>query len=323
MSKQFDWLNPVKEYARDYVLENTGLKFLALLVTAVLWLSVASRPVSEITMYNVPIEFKNIPDSPPLTVSKYDAPSLTARVYIRGPRDVLDTLRLGDLTAYADLYNVEPGVRVITLQVDSVRLPASLVARVVEPRSIRVTVEPMVEREVPVLPRLDGEPASGFEVVSKNIAPSTVRITGAASQVQDIKEVSTETVSLTGRTSTFSEWVTVDIGNPNVNLKDEASRKVMLTVNIGESRRERVIDRVPIIVDGAPAGRKADPLHVSVTVSGPVSAIDAITLEDITVSVDASEAGRIRRLTPVVTLSPAYSDKVLVRSVEPKTVSVR
>jgi YbbR domain-containing protein len=321
MSKRFDWLNPVKEYARDYVLENTGLKFLALLVTAVLWLSVASRPVSEITMYNVPIEFKNIPESPPLAVSKYDAPSLTARVYIRGPRDVLDTLRLGDLTAYADLENVAPGVRVITLQVDSSRLPASLVARVIEPRSIRVTVEPMVEREVPVLPRLDGEPPPRFEIISKNISPSTVRIIGAASQVQDIKEVTTETVSLTDKTAPFSEWVTVDIGNPSVNLKDESSRKVMLTVNIGEAREERVIDRVPIRVDGAVGSLRSDPMYARVTVSGPVSAIEAIRPEEISVSVDASAASR--GLTPVVTLSPAYSDRVVVRSVEPKTVSVR
>jgi YbbR domain-containing protein len=120
MNKRFHWLDTVKDYGRDYMLENTGLKFLALLITGVLWLSVASRPISEITMYNIPIEFK-VPESPPLTVSKYDAPSLM-RVTLRGPRDVLDTLRLSDLTAFADLHQVEPGVRVVTLQVDQSRL---------------------------------------------------------------------------------------------------------------------------------------------------------------------------------------------------------
>ena len=49
-----DWMNGylkgLKEYARDYVLENTSLKVLALLITGVLWLSVASRPVSQVAI---------------------------------------------------------------------------------------------------------------------------------------------------------------------------------------------------------------------------------------------------------------------------------
>ncbi|HXI93899.1 MAG TPA: hypothetical protein VNO24_28265, partial [Blastocatellia bacterium] len=82
-----DYLKGLKEYARDYVLENTGLKVLALLITGVLWLSVASRPVSQITL-SVPIESPNLVDSPNLIVSKYDPK--TARVDLEGSRDVLD-----------------------------------------------------------------------------------------------------------------------------------------------------------------------------------------------------------------------------------------
>jgi YbbR domain-containing protein len=321
MNKRLHWLDTVKEYGRDYVLENTGLKFLALLITGVLWLSVASRPVSEITMYNIPIEFKNIPESPEqLTVSKYDATSLTARVFLRGPRDVLDTLRLSDLTAFADLQQVEPGVRVVTLQVDQSRLPASLLARVVEPRSIRVTVERMVEREVPVRPRFDGDPPPGYEVLSRNIEPSAVRIVGAESQVRDINEVSTETVRLADRTSVFSDWVAVDLGNPNVNFKNEKSRKVMLTLNIGEVRKERIIDRIPIRVEGAV---RPDAGVARVTIFGASSAVDAITPEDIIVSADYSVAGRAREVAPVVTISQTYADRVSVRSVLPRSVRVR
>jgi hypothetical protein len=42
-----DYLKALKEYARPRA-ENTGLKVLALLITAVLWLSIASRPVSQV-----------------------------------------------------------------------------------------------------------------------------------------------------------------------------------------------------------------------------------------------------------------------------------
>src|SRR2546421_3757711 len=91
MGKMLQYQVALKEYAKDYILENTGLKVLALLITGVLWLSVASRPVSQVTLKDVPIEFHNLPDSSNLIVSKYD--TLSARVYVEGPRDVVDSLQ--------------------------------------------------------------------------------------------------------------------------------------------------------------------------------------------------------------------------------------
>ena len=151
-----DYLKGLKEYARDYVLENTGLKVLALLITGVLWLSVASRPVSQVAL-NGAIEF-SLPQSPDLTVTKYD--TLTARVYLEGPRESLDALRSGQLSVTADMSAVEPGFRVIPLKVEPNRngLPANVKVTDIEPRTIRVTIERVSEREVPITPRWEGEP---------------------------------------------------------------------------------------------------------------------------------------------------------------------
>src|SRR5215468_4537534 len=128
----------LKEYARDYILENTGLKVLALFITAVLWLSVAAR-FSQTTFNPVPIEFSNL--SPELTLSKYDI--VSTKVFLRGPKDVIDSLRSSDLAVVADLQNVEPGVRVIPLKLDAQRLPPSIDGQNIdiEPRSIRVTID--------------------------------------------------------------------------------------------------------------------------------------------------------------------------------------
>src|SRR5215213_5661014 len=104
MDRLVEYLNRIKDYAKEYALENTGLKVLALLITAVLWWSVASRPVSQVAVHNVPIEFHNLPESLVITLSN-ETP-LAARVNLRGPRDVLDTLRSGDLGVIADLSGV-------------------------------------------------------------------------------------------------------------------------------------------------------------------------------------------------------------------------
>lgn len=314
-----DYLKELKEYARDYVLENSRLKVLALLITGVLWLSVASRPVSQVAL-NGAIEF-SLPESPALTVSKYD--TLTARVYLEGPREALDTLRAGQLTVTADMSAVEPGVRVILLKVEPNRngLPTNVRVTEIEPRTIRVTVERMIEREVTITPRWEGDPPPGSEVIDWQITPPNVKIAGAESQMREITGVSTETVRLTDKTGTFSEQVAIDIGSPNLNLSEDSPRKVMLTVNVAEVRKERVIDDVPVALFGAPARAHAIPRFVKVTVYGARSILAGMTVADVSVGVEYQ--GLTRTFTPRVTLSPGFADRVEVRSVEPKTVRVR
>lgn len=313
------YLAVLKDYARDYFLENTGLKFLALLITAVLWLSVASRPMSQITLRDVPIEFPNLSDNLALTISNDD--SLAARVYLSGPRDVLDTLRAGDLVAYADLQGVEPGIRVIPLKLDEGRLPSSVKVQRIDPRDIRVTVEPMTEKDVPVAPRFEGQLPEGFEKLGTTITPSMVRIAGVASAVSKISEISTETVSLAGKTEPFSREVKLDLDSPNVTLSNK--RDVMLTVNIGEMQKDRVIDRIPVTVTGSTQLQPV-PRFVKVALKGGRSAIDSITPADITVKVEFhAGTGKTNDYTPVVTLSPSFADRIIVQSVEPKTIRLR
>lgn len=316
MSRAVNWRDPLKRFASDYILENTGLKILALLITAMLWLSVASRPVTEVTFSNVPIDIRIPEASPDLIVSKSD--TLTARVVLSGPRDVLDTLGLGDLAVVADMADVEPGVRVIQLQVDRTRLPASVQERAIEPRNIRVTLERVIEREVPIKPRFEGEPPPEF-VVRWEMSPTVVRIKGQASQVRAIEDVSTETFSLTGKIGEFNEEVAIDIGAPNVNVSEGQPDRVQLRVFIEEVRRERTIARVPVSLIGAPPRARVDPRFVSVKLAGPRSSVESLTAADLDVRVAYGGGGEA---TPVASVL-RDADRVSVLAVEPAVVRIR
>ncbi len=312
-------LNALKEYARDYVLENTGLKVLALFMTAVLWLSVASR-WSQMTLNPVPIEFVN--QSPELSLSKYD--TLSAKVYLRGPKDVVDTLRSSELAVIADLQNVEPGVRVIPLKVDSDRLPPSIDAQNIEisPRSVRVTLERLVEAELVVQPRFEGEVPQGYEIYSWNITPASIKVTAAASHIKDISNVLTETVNLAGKTAPFSELVAVDTGSQFVSTTED-SPKVMLTVNIGETRKERVFDKLPVNLINAPVNAQPTARFIKVTVTGAKQIIEALTPDELDVVADyASRDVKTGEVKPEVRFLTG-SDKLAVKLLEPGSIKIK
>jgi YbbR domain-containing protein len=312
------WLGILYDYAKDYVLENTGLKILALLITAVLWLSVASRPVTEVTLHGVQIELARVP--PGLIPSKFD--TLLASVTLKGPRDVLDTLHAGDITLIADLGGVEPGVRVIPVRLDRNRLPVNVEEASIDPYSVRVTIERQVTKEVLVKPRFDGDPAHGYTLLNWDVFPPKIQVVGAATQVRDIAEVSTETVSLSGRTGPFREEVAIDIGSTSINIEGDNNRKVLLTVNIGEVGKERVIDKVPVSVVGSSTAR-ATPGFVNVKVVGPAASVDLLTASDLSVTVEyrRGAAGEIEAKPDVRLVNDPGNIKIV--SVSPESIRLK
>jgi YbbR domain-containing protein len=323
MDKLLHYLNVFKVYARDYILENTGLKVLALLITAVMWLSVASRPVSQIAFPEINIEFDNLSESPRLTIS--DSNALVARVFFEGPRDVVDSLRPSEVHVIADMAGAAPGVRVVPLKVDTNLLPANVRVREIEPINVRVTVEPVIVKEVPVKARTEGVPPPGYTVLDSNISPETVRIAGAESEVNKTNEVLTETVSLAGRAEPFSMQVAIDLNSGKLAIADEGDRKVMVTVVIGEVRKERQFSQIPVIITGpAPPGARAYPENVTVTLFGPRSIIDSLKPENLVVSVQYEPGGgATHKYVPNVLLPAVQSDSVQVTSIEPREVRVR
>jgi YbbR domain-containing protein len=306
----------LKEFARDYLLENTALKILALLITVVLWLSVASQPVA--TISNVPIIF-NLRESPDLVVSKSD--TMSARVLLRGPREVLDNLSPNDLTVVADLAGVEAGVRMIPLHVDRSRLPSSVQARGVEPRAISATIERVVRREVGIEPRFQGEVPPGYEV-KWEVTPSRIKIRGLADQIGGINQVATETINVRGKIGQFAEQVGVDIGVPNVGVAEDEPDRVQVKYSIQELPAERTIERVPVALAGAAPTARVSPRFVRVTVSGPRSLVEALKPEDITVSVQFhEEIFRPIDVAPSVGLA-RDTDRLTIRSVNPPKLRV-
>ncbi len=319
MDRMLYGMQALREYTKDYILQNTGLKILALLITSVLWLSVASR-LSQVTLNPVPIEFSN--PSPDLTISKYD--TLSAKVFLRGPKDLIDSLRSSDLAVVADLQDIEPGVRVIPLKVDVKRLPPGIDEQSVEiePRSIRLTIERVVEVELLVTPRIEGEVPQGYEIYHVVSRPEKVNVNAPASHIKDVVNVSTESVNVAGKTETFTQQVAIDTGSPNVSTSVE-SQKVMLTIVIGEARKERLIDKIPVTFINVPRDVQPLPKFARVVVSGPPSVLDLLTPAEVEVVADYATLTEQSRDLKLVVRFPNHTDILTLRSVEPTAIRVK
>jgi YbbR domain-containing protein len=136
-----------------------GLKFVALVLASLLWLTVAGEHVVE-RVLRVPVEFRNLPSH----LQVVGDPPDSVEVRLRGSSALLSRLQPGDVVAMADLQQARPGSRLFPIRNEEVRAPYGVEVAQVLPGTLGIELEKSATRTVPVVAQLDGEPAPGFVI---------------------------------------------------------------------------------------------------------------------------------------------------------------
>lgn len=120
-------------FFRRWVLNNWGLKLVALGLSFLLWTTYTTEPYGEVG-YRVPLEFRNIPSG--LEISG-DVPT-EVHVRVRGRSALLRRLAVGDFSLSVDLHDAEPGVTFIRFTPADVSAPFGVAVVRISPSQIRV-----------------------------------------------------------------------------------------------------------------------------------------------------------------------------------------
>lgn len=290
-----------------------GLKVLSIALAGAIWLTVGDQRAVERTM-RVPLEYHNLPTRLELMASPPD----TVEVRLRGPSGSIGRLQPGEVVAVLDLTAARPGTRLFHLLTDEVRVPYGVSVAQVAPSAVPLTFEPSLGRTVPVVPVVDGEPASGYRVGRIQSLPEQVTIVGPTSHVVGIASATTEPISVAGAAGNVTDRVTVGVTNELVRLDPPQSAQV--TVEILPVAEDKRLGSVPIEPRGLPRGRSAnvEPALCAVVLRGAPARLAPLTT--VTGFVDVSGVAPGRYTLPVKTDPVA---DVQVASIEPATVTVR
>src|SRR4026209_369178 len=140
---------------RRIFLEDWSLKLLSLAIAIVLWLLVTGQNEPVTAHVNVQL---NLIRPPSLEIS--NDPPRTVDVMLTGSRNKLDDLTALDLVATVDLSDQHPGERVLRLADKAViSLPQGVKVDGYQPSAIPIRLEPIVDRQVAIEPKLEGRPA--------------------------------------------------------------------------------------------------------------------------------------------------------------------
>jgi len=100
-----------------------------------------------------------------------------------------------------------------------------------------MTFEPSATKAVPILPEVEGDPAEGFEIVTRSAEPAIVDVIGPQSAVATVMAAITEPVSVAGASATIVKTVSVGVADPSVRLKSIDLVRVTVTIRPARARR--------------------------------------------------------------------------------------
>ena len=226
-----------------FVTEHFWLKVSALVLAALMWTVVTSqrRERTFERTFDIPITLVGVPRDLVITNTIDD----TVNVRLRGPLSVLRSLTSQNLEATLDLSTARAGRYDVFIRPQALTVPQEIEVVSIDPAKLAFRFEPRRQKIVPIRAFLVGAPPAGFAVASESSVPKEALITGPASLIRDVSEVTTERVIVTGRTSTFRSPVALVSDHPLVRLVEPTNTQV--TVEI-------VAETPPSDPDSAPPG---------------------------------------------------------------------
>jgi len=209
----------------SFINENWKMKALALGCALLLWFYVMGERRLELA-YSVPIELKNVPQGMVVT---NDLPK-NIDIRLSGPRALLSDLTQKDVRISIDLVGLKPGVTTFSRLDDHLRLPGGIQVTRISPAFVDVKLEQIIDKVVPLRPRLVGQLPVGFRLVALEIEPERVVVQGAAGEIAGVNEVITERIDLETIKGSSELIVLFDYRGKYSQIKDVKNAKIRLQI---------------------------------------------------------------------------------------------
>ncbi len=266
----------------DAIRHDLGLKIAALVLALFLWFNVVGRMQIE-SVVSLPLKYTNMPQG--MTFAK-EVP-MEAKARIRG-RGRFIKWKLKDVYFAIDLSPAGSGMVTHVVSPSEVVIPPGKeveILEVIEPKAIRVELDRLVTRKIPVKAVVEGELNSDKILVGKpHCDPPVVIVAGANKLIGRLKYVQTELVNINQIAKKKQVTARVDLSHLAFVTSDP--EEVIVTARI-EEKKELGIPSVPLkgLVSGSTRA-KLTPDSLDIVISGAASQVDSLEPQDIAILID-------------------------------------
>lgn len=224
----------------DKTIENWPAKIVCLTLALLLFLFYRMSTLEE-RFFSIPLEIEN--NGTMVPASLYPR---MIKISLRGEMDSIYPIQENDVGVFVDLATitkegeyrlpVQTRLRGTALGIDPLEVT-------VDPSQITMRVEHRLVKKAAVTPSFRGYPEAGFEFNGYTVRPSVLEIDGPRSAIENISELLTEPVDLTGVNESFDGMVSVL--NKNMLVSVSGDGKVNYKVTISKTTLIKNFEEIP------------------------------------------------------------------------------
>ena len=257
-------------------MKNLGLKFLSLSIAILLYLFVHSQTNSTVIALVVPVELKNMPAEKMILL-----PALRqAQVSIKGPSFLVREVAISSPAFHIKLPD-EVGQRYeVSLTGSDLALPPSIEVVSIEPPTMELIFDTVVEKELPVeVPRI-GRLNGNVRLVDMEIVPETVVVRGPATELEGVHSIRSRPVDM----RTIVQSKQLDLSLRGIGQYSKAmAESVSVAVNVVSVSLEKEFIDEPVEVRVSNGySYEVIPKFVKVEVTGPRKLVNRLETDKVT-----------------------------------------
>jgi YbbR domain-containing protein len=268
--------------AKYKLLDNLGLKIMSLLIAIAIWLFVIVEKQPEVG-FIVPLNFSDIPQS--MALIKRGPQDIEIRV--KGPESLISNLTSRQFEVNIDLSHTQVGETTFFLSPDNINAPRGIRVVRLLPSQVKATLEPIVERVIPIEPVVLGVAAEGYELGGVKVFPETVKVRGAKSKVEELTVARTSSLNISGLDKSLTQEVELIPLGEQIILTEKP--KIELRAIIREKTENKTLAAIPIKALPITQGAVIEPQTVKVVLNGPLSQIRGLDANQVIASVNMQE----------------------------------
>ncbi len=238
------------------------LKFISLCLAAMLWYFVGGEDVVEKNVM-VPVEVINMPAD--LIISNRYKREI--EVTVRGPRSLILEMGRDQEPFQIDLSQATPGTKVESVGNEKIPVNRGLEVQRVQPASIILSLDKLIEKEFQINPVTTGEVTPGYILEGLRLDPSTISITGPQTVLSQVEVLKTVPININGLFESVQLQIPLELDAVLIDLIGETSITADISINFDTV--EKTISNVPVsvLIDGFL--QKVEPAKVEVTLNIP------------------------------------------------------
>jgi len=229
-------IDKVASYRRP---KNWVLKLVSLFFALFLWYFVVGEDKVDMNV-TLPVEIVNLPRD--LIISNQFKKQI--EVTISGQRSLIRGMAEQHISRSVDLSKATPGTIVIQNDPDSISLPRGLSILRVQPPTLTLLLDRLIQKELPIKPILVGKVHKDFRLDSVTVDPLTLKISGPQAILDPEENLKTLPIVINGLSESAVKQVSLALKNEISDLIGEPV--VAVRLNLSALKKEMKFTDIPI-----------------------------------------------------------------------------